>query len=187
MQVVDAAHSSGQTVNHACCVGGTWYVEAIPEEFEATLGCDMAKDVITCEVPLGSVLFLNNLIPHRSLPNLSDGIRWSLDLRWQRGGEPNGFSGIKESVLMKRPGDMGSYRADVDWGDWASTPLLEAAKENRSLSEEQRASVEAVGRAEGRFDSDPALDTTIVGPWMHRWGKVLHHNRHTEAAEAAMR
>jgi ectoine hydroxylase-related dioxygenase (phytanoyl-CoA dioxygenase family) len=101
MQVVRGAHCSGGTATHACCVGGTtWYVETTPEEIEATLGADMERDVVTCEVPFGSVLLLNNLIPHRSLPNYSPAIRWSLDLRWQRGGEPNGFSGIKPSILL---------------------------------------------------------------------------------------
>ena len=95
MQVVEGGHKSGVTANHACCVGGTWYTEVIPEELEATLGCDMKQDVVDCPVSYGSVLLLNNLIPHRSLPNNSDGVRWSLDLRWQRGGEANGFTGVK--------------------------------------------------------------------------------------------
>eukprot|EP00966_Prymnesium_polylepis_P227009 5252593-Prymnesium_polylepis.1 len=102
MQVVRGAHRSGGTATHACCVGGTWYTEITPEEIEATLGADMQSDVVTCEVPFGSVLLLNNLVPHRSLPNYSGGIRWSLDLRWQRADEPNGFHGLKESKLMKR-------------------------------------------------------------------------------------
>merc|ERR1712224_651395 len=77
----------------------------------------MGEDIVTCEVPFGSVLFLNNLIAHRSLPNYSDKIRWSLDLRWQRGGEPNGFHGLKDSVLMKRRGE--EFNGTVNWGDWA--------------------------------------------------------------------
>ena len=40
------------------------------------------QTVVTCEVPFGSVLFLNNLIPHKSTENYSQNIRWSLDLRW---------------------------------------------------------------------------------------------------------
>jgi hypothetical protein len=30
---------------------------------------------------MGHVLFLNNLVPHRSLSNISKDTRWSLDLR----------------------------------------------------------------------------------------------------------
>jgi len=32
-------------------------------------------------MPLGSLLLINQLIPHRSTENLSDKIRWSVDLR----------------------------------------------------------------------------------------------------------
>ena len=38
MQVVRRGHTSGVTATHACCVGGTWYTEVLPEELEATLG-----------------------------------------------------------------------------------------------------------------------------------------------------
>ena len=41
------------------------------EEIEKTLGVDMKSDVVTCEVPMGGILFMNNAIPHRSLPNTS--------------------------------------------------------------------------------------------------------------------
>lgn len=35
------------------------------EDAQRELGADFQRDVVTCEVPLGSVLFLNNLVPHR--------------------------------------------------------------------------------------------------------------------------
>ena len=76
-------HRSGITMKHNCCAGGTWYVELPVEEMESTLKCKLDdKTVVTCEIPFGSVLLFNNLIPHRSTENFSDNIRWSLDLRW---------------------------------------------------------------------------------------------------------
>mmetsp|Transcript_60626 Transcript_60626/g.188277 ORF Transcript_60626/g.188277 Transcript_60626/m.188277 type:complete len:271 (+) Transcript_60626:483-1295(+) len=174
MQVVDRGHLPGGTANHACCVGGTWYTEVIPEELEATLGCDMKRDVVTCEVPFGSALLLNNIIPHRSLPNYSDRVRWSLDLRWQRGGEPNGFHGLKDSVLMKRAGQ--SFGGTVDWGSWAAEDRTVA--QEASLTGEQRQLAKEAGQREGRHSERADLDTTIVGPWMRTWS-LIHHNRHT--------
>ena len=68
---------------------------------ENELGADMRKDRVECVVPKGlanifhteifvkvfiisgSVLLFSNAIAHRSFPNFSDGIRWSMDLRWQ--------------------------------------------------------------------------------------------------------
>lgn len=181
MQVVRKGHLSGITANHACCVGGTWYVEVTPEELEATLGCDMKQDVVTCEVPCGSVLFLNNIVPHRSLPNYSKDVRWSLDLRWQRGGEPNGFSGIKESVLMK-PAGLEKWDGQVDWGEWAAQDRVAAGA--AALSKEHTEIVEKVGEEEGRYNESKEFDTTIAGPWMTRWG-LLNHNRHTDTIDLA--
>lgn len=182
MQVVRGAHLSGITANHACCVGGTWYTEVTPEELEATLGCDMAKDVVTCEVPRGSVLLLNNLIPHRSMENNSNGVRWSLDLRWQRGGEPNGFNRVKDSVLMKSAGDFAAWNGQVDWGDWATVDRT--GLQEKALSASERDAIKEAGQVEDRYDEDPELDTTISGPWMTNWN-LIHHNRHTAKLQAA--
>ena len=35
------------------------------EDAARQLDVDMERDVVTCEMPFGSVLFLNNIIPHR--------------------------------------------------------------------------------------------------------------------------
>ena len=51
-----------------------------------------------------------------SLPNKSDIIRWSLDLRWQNPKMDNGFYGLKKSVLMRT-----SEEPDlkIDWTEMA--------------------------------------------------------------------
>jgi ectoine hydroxylase-related dioxygenase (phytanoyl-CoA dioxygenase family) len=83
LQVLRGGHRLGRTCKHNCCTGGTWYVEVPPEEMASTLNIPVNETtVVTCEVPFGSVLFLNNLIPHKSTENYSQNIRWSLDLRW---------------------------------------------------------------------------------------------------------
>ena len=45
----------------ACCR----YVMMDETDAAKELGVDMEADTITCEVPFGGVLFLNNIIPHR--------------------------------------------------------------------------------------------------------------------------
>jgi len=126
MQVIRRGHRSGIECKHTCCVGGTWYVEIAPGELER-IGCDPEADIVTCEVPVGGVLLLNNLVPHRSLPNLSEGIRWSLDLRWQRSDLPAGFYGIKECLPVLPAGKAGASAAASgeggpgfapDWSQW---------------------------------------------------------------------
>ena len=36
---------------------------------------------------------------------MSGQIRWSLDLRWQRPNEPNGFYGLKDCITMAKADD----------------------------------------------------------------------------------
>lgn len=40
-----------------------------------------------------------------SLDNLSNHVRWSVDLRWQRASDPAGFYGVKGAVLMRSSKD----------------------------------------------------------------------------------
>ena len=110
--MVSGAHKLGRTATHTCCAGDTWYVDLAEDEMERTLGVNLERDIVTCEVPFGGVLFLNNSIPHRSLENFSDKIRWSLDLRWQHPDKPNGFHGLKESIPMRKANDP-NYK--IDW------------------------------------------------------------------------
>ena len=77
-------------------------MEITEEEMEKSLGVDMERDVVTCEVPFGGMVLLNNCIPHRSLENYSDKIRWSLDLRWQDPNKPTGFYDLKKCVVMRK-------------------------------------------------------------------------------------
>jgi len=176
MQVVSGAHKPGLTVSHACCVGGTWYTECLPQEIEATLGGNIDQNTVTCEVPFGSVLLLNNIIPHRSLENFSQGVRWSLDLRWQRGDEPNGFHGLKDSLLMVPANSAVVHEGEypVCWDGWAEADRTEA--QFAALTLDQASIIKQVGEEEGRIEEE--FDTTIAGPWMHRW-PLVHHNRHT--------
>ena len=125
---------------------------------EKALGVDVKKDVVTCEVPKGGILFLNNSIPHRSLENYSNQARWSLDLRWQAPDMPNGFYGLKECIVMRTAKDP---NMTINWEGFATI-------DRTKLQEE------AVGYEKEEFD------TTIHGPWMKRW-KITHHNKHTDA------
>ena len=162
MQVVKGGHRLGKTATHTCCAGGTWYVDLAEEEIERTLGVNMKTDVVTCEVPLGGMLLLSNCIPHRSLENYSDKIRWSLDLRWQDPGKPSGFEGLKDYILLRTASNP-NYKAD--WKDFATADRNQLQKESLGIEGDE-------------------FDTTVHGPWMTRW-EITHHNRHTEALRKA--
>ncbi|XP_071163553.1 phytanoyl-CoA dioxygenase domain-containing protein 1 homolog [Mytilus edulis] len=161
MQVANKGHKKGLVAPHQCCYGGTWYVMLEEQEMMKTLDVDVDKDIITCPVPYGGMLLLNNLIPHRSLPNMTKQIRWSLDLRWQRPDEPAGFYGMKEPLLMRTEKDP---NFKIDW-----TPF-----DNVDRREKQREAVKDVLP----LPDDPEFDTTIQGPWMKKWD-IVHMNQHT--------
>ncbi|CAD5121217.1 DgyrCDS9751 [Dimorphilus gyrociliatus] len=158
MQVVRKGHKKGIVAKHSCCVGNTWYVMLEPEEMINTLECDMESNVVTCPVPYGGVLLLSNMIPHQSLPNKSNIIRWSLDLRWQKSNTNVGFHGLKEGIEMRRSG----CKYEIDW-----KPFLSQKQMNNILSDPSKTAEEN------------EFDTTITGPWMKRW-EIVHENKHTD-------
>ena len=112
IQMVPEGHKIGKTLTHTCCAGDTWYVDLAGSEIEKTYNVDLERDAVACEVPFGGLLFLNNCIPHRSLENHSNKIRWSLDLRWQDPSKPVGFHGLREAVLMRKGEDPD---LKIDW------------------------------------------------------------------------
>ena len=165
MQMVKGGHRLGKTATHTCGAGGTWYVDLAEEEMEKTLGVNMKTDVVTCEVPLGGVLFFSNCVPHRSLENYSDKVRWSLDLRWQRPDEPNNFFGLKDCILLRSVDKLDHV---IDWEGFA-------AVDRNKLQ---------MGFEGDKQEADP-FDSRIHGPWMERW-EITHSNRHTEAFKASI-
>ena len=50
------------------------------------------REVLSLPMKKNDVLLMHKLLPHRSLPNRSQAIRWSLDLRYQQTGLPTGRS-----------------------------------------------------------------------------------------------
>ncbi len=142
LQVLRGGHRSGKVFRHrperSRGHEKSWYLVIADEDLPE-------GEVVTCEMPLGSLLLINQLIPHRSTENFSDIIRWSVDLRWQRPSEPSGFEKIKECILMRTAKEP-NYR--IDWSAWA--------RQNR------------VADAMDQKPADP-FDTTVTGPWLHRW------------------
>jgi ectoine hydroxylase-related dioxygenase (phytanoyl-CoA dioxygenase family) len=60
-------------------------------------GATIKPDLLPADVPprpvpvrKGGVIFMSRFTPHHSTPNLSDRVRWSLDLRYQPTGQPTG-------------------------------------------------------------------------------------------------
>lgn len=78
MEVIPGAWKRGYLEHQAA--GGT------------TIRPDLLPEIAPRPVPVrkGGVVFMHRYTPHRSTPNYTDGVRWSLDLRYQPTGTPTG-------------------------------------------------------------------------------------------------
>ena len=108
--------------------------------------------VVTCEMKAGSVLFLHQLVPHRSLENYSDDVRWSVDLRFQNPNDEAGFhTGLIEPIIMRKSEDS-NYQPD--WDLWVQGHA--AAQKNFR---------------DTRAENKDEFDSTMEGAWLTRWDK----------------
>lgn len=147
LQVVRGGHRNNKVFKHKLeqelGKEDSWYLYIDPNEIPE-------QDIVTCEVPKGSVLLLNNLVPHRSTENHSDIIRWSVDLRWQDPNKMSGFDDVKPCILM-RSAEKPDHT--IDWEGWSK--ISRQFKEKRG----------EVIVAEEEF----VFDSKVTGPWLDRW------------------
>lgn len=161
MQMARYGHRTGRVGRHTCSPGDTWYVLLDEEEMKNNLGVDLEKDIVTCKVPYGGMLLFQNMIPHRSLSNTSNNVRWSCDLRWQSPNEKWGFYDLQEGILFRS-----SKQPDLT-PDWQKYLSVDRKVEWQKRYCKEQATVDD-------------FDTKVSGPWFARWD-IVHHNRHTES------
>ncbi|XP_053403695.1 uncharacterized protein LOC123537801 [Mercenaria mercenaria] len=162
LEVADKGHRSGRVATHQCCWGDTFYTMLEEDEMQKTLEVDLERDRRLLPVKCGGLVLFNNMIPHRSLPNVSEGIRWSVDLRWQRASDPAGLWGMKDGVVMRSSKDP---NFKIDWSSFDAV--------NRHI-------VQTEYIKGGKADlEEEEFDTTIQGPWMKKW-EIVHMNKHVD-------
>jgi len=158
MQIIKYGHLNGNIATHTGVSGNTWYIDLhetiIKKEIFENENINLNDYIETCEVNEQSILLLNNLIPHRSLQNYSQQIRWSLDLRWQNPFQHCGFD--DKTILPLRLKNDPHYIPN--WEDWG----LQSRHQSYNTEKEE------------------IMDTTISGPWMENW-ELVHENKHTDA------
>lgn len=169
MEVVERGHLPGKIAMHQCCAGDSWYIMVDEDVLEEELGVDMKKDSKLCPIPYGGMLLFNNIIPHRSLPNISNDIRWSVDLRFVKTGEASGYSGIKDPIVFR---SSKNPNLKIDWETFDSV----------DRSSQLAASVKGVIHTPEASE----FDTTIQGPWMKKW-ELTHINKHVRKHQSTER
>jgi len=88
-------------------------------------------DLVTLPMRKGSVLLMHKLIPHRSTPNTSDGIRWSLALRYQKTGTPTGRPFYPAFAARSRANPQTELRDFAEWDRLWRSALAEVATNAR--------------------------------------------------------
>ena len=76
---------------------------------------DGASDVVACEMRLGDVLLLTEGTVHRSLPNTSQSVRWSVDTRYNAAGEPNGRLHVPGFLARSAASPASVVRSAEEW------------------------------------------------------------------------
>jgi len=73
------------------------------------------RRAVPLPVGAGGVVLFHPLVPHASLPNMSDGFRWSFDLRFSRTGQNTGREHFPDFVARSR---THPDTALTDWRIW---------------------------------------------------------------------
>ena len=135
---------SGRAQAPTCGVAGpngkSWYLY-IPE------GDLAGYETVTCEMALGSALFINQLTPHRSLENHSDKVRWSVDPALAA---PRRARRLGRLSRPCRDAPRGTIRRSrPDWDSFFAR-RAKAFEGFRNLGKD-------------------SFDVSVDGPWIDRW------------------
>jgi len=90
-------------LEHVAEGGTTVREDLLPTDVEPIIG----------ECPKGGVIFMNKYTPHMGLSNHSDDVRWTMDLRFQKTGEPSGRP-FWPSFVVHSETDPQSVQDDYD-------------------------------------------------------------------------
>lgn len=109
------------TVENGCMevMPGAWKGGYLQHQAEGgtTIRPELRPDIPPRPVPVrkGGVIFMHRLTPHRSTPNYSDQVRWSLDLRYQPTGLPTGRPFHPEFVARSRRNPESVLTDHAEW------------------------------------------------------------------------
>ena len=117
LEVVPKSHREG-LLQHCGATAGTsrGFGLHIPDQFLR------AGDSVPLPMKRGTVLLFHRLNCHCSLPNKSDNIRWSFDLRYNPTGEPTGRGAFPGFVARSRSNPTSELHDPAEWANlWYET------------------------------------------------------------------
>ncbi len=126
LEVIPYSHLQGLRRHCASPTGGGPRLHDAVIEREAAVALPMRR---------GDVLFMTRYTKHASLPNLSDSMRWSFDLRYIPTGQPTGREVFPGFVARSRRDPASELRDPRAWAQlWYDTRARMAAPEYEDFS-----------------------------------------------------
>ena len=126
LQILPRTHGNGLLEHETKSGVGTVIVDEQMPDIEP----------LVLEMEKGSVLLMDKQIPHRSTANQSGGIRWSMDLRYQKTGTPSGRPIYPDFVVRSRSNPDSVLTDHSEWVRlWEEALEVEAqaAREGRKF------------------------------------------------------
>ena len=114
MEVIAGSHKA-PLIPHEHGMGPAANFKGIPDEHLPP------GEQVTCEIAVGGVLLIMHKTLHRSIPNRSDHIRWSLDLRYSDPAMPTGRDGVP-GFIARSAADPGAVCTGVEEWDEIMAP-----------------------------------------------------------------
>ena len=108
MEVIAGSHRA-RLIGHVHNLGPAGNFKGIVDE-ELPPG-----EQVLCPVPVGGVLLTQHKTIHRSIPNRSDHIRWSLDLRYTDPAMPTGRDSVPGFIARSRANPELVAGSHLDW------------------------------------------------------------------------
>ena len=108
MEVIPGSHKVG-LIEHEHDMGPAGNFHGIPDE-RLPEGAPVA-----CNIRKGGLLVIQHRTAHRSVPNRSDHIRWSLDLRYSDPSFPTGREGTPGFIARSRKHPESAAKNHMDW------------------------------------------------------------------------
>ena len=108
MEVIAGSHKA-PLINHVLGLGPGRNFKGIVD------GALPDGEQVQCPVRLGSVLLIQHKTIHRSVPNHSDHIRWSMDIRYSDPRMPTGRDGVPGFIARSRAHPASVANSLEDW------------------------------------------------------------------------
>jgi ectoine hydroxylase-related dioxygenase (phytanoyl-CoA dioxygenase family) len=108
MEVIAGSHKA-PLINHVLGLGPGRNFKGIVDEALPD------GEQVQCPVPLGGVLLIQHKTIHRSVPNHSDHIRWSMDIRYSDPRMPTGRDGVPGFIARSKAEPASVANTLADW------------------------------------------------------------------------